>query len=135
MFGKKKLITKNDFDRIQNIINSITDNEYVLSTKKLKEKLRKAKIVDSKEIKSSVITMNTKFRLRNLGNGSKKECILVFPDDSDPRKNKISIFENIGADLFSQEEGEIIYWANGEDAYYLIENILYQPEAEGDYNL
>ena len=37
--------------------------------------------------------------------------------------------------MFSQEEGEIIYWANGEDAYYLIENILYQPEAEGEYHL
>ncbi len=135
MFNKKKLITKYDFERIQNIINSINDNEYILSTKKLEEKLKKAKIVDSKEIKSSVITMNTKFRLRNLGNGSKKECILVFPNDSDPQNNKISIFENIGAELFSHEEGEIIYWANGEDAYYVIENILYQPEAEGDYYL
>jgi regulator of nucleoside diphosphate kinase len=135
MFNKKKLITKYDFERIQNIINSINDNEYVLSTKKLEEKLKKAKLVDSKEIKSSIITMNTKFRLRNLGNGSEKECILVFPNDSDPQNNKISIFENIGAELFSHEEGEIIYWANGEDAYYLIENILYQPEAAGDYHL
>ncbi len=135
MFGKKKLITKRDYERIQNIINSIHDNEYIQSTKKLEEKLKRAKIVDSKEIKPSIITINTKFRLRNIGNGSEKECMLVFPNESDPKKNKISIFDDIGSEVFSHEEGEIIYVANGVDEYYLIENILYQPEAEGDYSL
>ncbi len=135
MFGKKHLITRYDYERIINTLNSGDILADFSAIKKLKEKIKKAKLIDSKEIKSTVITMNSRFRLKNLGNGIKKECSLVFPADCDPSNNKISILDNIGAEIISHETGEVIRLKNGEDAYYLIEDIIYQPEAAGDYHL
>jgi len=134
MFGKKILITKYDYDRLQKMLNSNIHDEYPQPVEKLKEKIKKAKLIDSREIRPTVITMNSRFILKNLGNGKKKELALVFPGESDPDKNKISIFDRFGAELFTHEEGEVIN-ISGDDSFYLIENITYQPEAAGDYHL
>jgi transcription elongation GreA/GreB family factor len=135
MLSSKKIITKYDYERIQNILASIDTDEYKQQIRKLKEKFKGAKLIDPKKIKSTIITMNTRFKLKNLDNGFKKECVLVFPEESDQKNNKISIFDEIGSELFAHEIGDVIHFNNKEDAYYLIEDILYQPEAAGDYNL
>jgi regulator of nucleoside diphosphate kinase len=135
MFGTKRLVTKYDYERIQKVLSFINPFDYYQSIEKLKQKFKKAKLIDSKKIKPTVITMNSRFRLKNLGNGSKREFVLVFPSDSDPKSNKISIFDDIGAEIFAHEKGEVVRFNNGEDAYYMIEDIIYQPEAAGDYHL
>ncbi|MFH0974245.1 MAG: GreA/GreB family elongation factor [Spirochaetota bacterium] len=135
MFNTKRLITKYDYERIQKVLSFINPFEYYRSIERLKEKFKKAKFIDSRKIKPTVITMNSKFRLKNLGNGMHRDFVLVFPDDSDPKSNKISIFDDIGSEIFAHEKGEVVHLQNGEDAYYLIEDIIYQPEAAGDYNL
>jgi regulator of nucleoside diphosphate kinase len=135
MFNNKRLITKYDYERIQKILNYVNPHEYYRSIEKLKEKFRKAKLVDSKKIKSTVITMNSRFRIKNLGNGFKREFCLVFPDESDPENNKVSIFDEIGSEIFAHEQGDVINLGNSEDSYYLIEDVIYQPEAAGHYHL
>jgi regulator of nucleoside diphosphate kinase len=135
MFGKKHFITRDDYERIINIIKSLDNLADFSVIKNLNRKFKKAKLIDPKEIKSTVITMNSRFRLKNLGNGIKKEFSLVFPKDCDPLKNKISILDKIGAEIISRETGEVICLKNGEESYYLIEDVIYQPEAAGDYHL
>jgi regulator of nucleoside diphosphate kinase len=135
MFNNKRLITKNDYERIQKVLSYVNPHDSYRSIEKLKEKFKKAKLVDSNKIKSTVITMNSRFRIKNLGNGLKREFSLVFPDESDPDKNKVSIFDEIGSEIFAHEQGDVINLGNSEDSYYLIEDIIYQPEAAGDYNL
>jgi regulator of nucleoside diphosphate kinase len=135
MFNNKRLITKYDYERIQKVLSYINPYECCRSVEKLRNKFKKAKLIDSKKIKSTVITMNSRFRLRNLGNGFKKEFVLVFPSESDPKNNKISIFDDIGSEIFAHEQGDVIRLENSDDAYYLIEAVIYQPEAAGDYHL
>jgi regulator of nucleoside diphosphate kinase len=133
MFRKTKyMITRFDYDRIVKIIDQInTDDSCV---KKIKEKLKKAKVIEPREINSNIITMNTRFRLKNLGNGARNEFILVFPDQRAPEKNQVSIFDFLGTEVFCNKVGEVVPSAN-RDCFYLIENIIYQPEAAGDYHL
>jgi regulator of nucleoside diphosphate kinase len=135
MFNGKRLITKYDYERIQKILSYVNPYEYYRSIEILKEKFKKAKLVDPKKIKSTVITMNSRFRIKNLGNGLKREFVLVFPDESDPKNNKVSIFDDIGSEIFAHEQGDVINLGNSEDSYYLIEDVIYQPEAAGDYHL
>lgn len=134
MFKKKYLITKFDYDRLQNIIHA-QRNRNNQSIRKLENKFKKAKLIDPTEIKGTIITMNTKFRLKDLGNGLKKEYALVFPEDSDPHQNRVSVLDKFGSELFSHEQGDVIRWTEGTEAYYLVESIIYQPEAAGDYHL
>jgi len=133
MFKKNKyLITRFDYDRIIKIIAQIKPDDPCV--KKIKDKLKKAKVIESREIKPDVITMNTRFRLKNLGNGARNEFILVFPDQRAPEKNQVSIFDFLGTEVFCNTVGEVVPSAN-RDCFYLIENIIYQPEAAGDYHL
>lgn len=133
MFKKTKyMITRFDYERIVKIIDQINPDDS--SVKKLKEKLKKAKVIEPREINSNIITMNTRFRLKNLGNGARNEFILVFPDQRTPEKNQVSIFDFLGTEVFCNTVGEVVPSAN-RDCFYLIENIIYQPEAAGDYHL
>ncbi|MFA5518330.1 MAG: hypothetical protein WDA74_03665 [Spirochaetota bacterium] len=126
------MITKLDYDRIAKIIDSL--NPLDTSVKKIKDKLKKARIIEPEKIEPIIITMNTKFRLKNLGNGMRNEFILVFPDQRDPEKNHVSIFDFLGTEVFCHKVGEVIPSANN-DCFFLIENIIYQPEAAGDFHL
>lgn len=133
LFKKKKyMITSLDNDRISKIIDTL--NPYDSSVIKIKDKLKKARIIEPRDIEPIVITMNTRFRLKNLGNGTRNEFILVFPDQRAPEKNYISIFDYLGTEVFCHQVGEVIPSANN-DCFFLIENIIYQPEAAGDYHL
>ncbi len=133
LFKKKKyIITSLDYDRIAKIIDSF--NPHDSSVKKIKDKLKKARIIEPQKIEPIIITMNTKFRLKNLGNGMRNEFVLVFPDQRAPEKNHVSIFDFLGTEAFCHKVGEVIPSANN-DCFFLIENIIYQPEAAGDFHL
>lgn len=133
LFKKRKyMITKSDYARILEIIDSLDSED--ICVKKIKEKMKKARIIDPEEIKPNVITMNTRFRLKNLGNGSRKEFVLVFPEQRALEENRISIFDFLGTEVFCHEVGEVIS-ADRNDSFFLIENIIYQPEAAGDFHL
>ena len=133
LFKKKKyIITSLDYDRIAKIIDSF--NPHDSSVKKIKDKLKNARIIEPQKIEPIIITMNTKFQLKNLGNGMRNEFMLVFPDQRAPEQNHVSIFDFLGTEAFCHKVGEVIPSANN-DCFFLIENIIYQPEAAGDFHL
>lgn len=135
MFGKNYYITRFDFERIQNILDTLKPDEYTHSVRKLKEKFKKSKLVNPEDIKPNIITMNSQFVLRNLGNGIKYNYSLVFPHEADYLRNKVSVLDSIGAEILSLEVGAVVHSSESGDVYYLIEHIIYQPEAAGDYHL
>ncbi len=61
---------------------------------------------------------------------------LVFPDNSDVTEGKISILAPIGTALLGYKVGDIIEWKVPRGMAKLeVKEILYQPEAAGDYHL
>ena len=125
MIKKPIYITKYDKKRLESLIND-----------DLKKEIHKAKIVDSKEIPDDVITMNSKFRLKDLDSNEESVYTLVFPDDENIYENKISIYAPMGIALIGYRVGDIIEWPVpcGRLRIKVLE-ILYQPEASGDYHL
>lgn len=98
--------------------------------------LKKGKIVDSKEIPGDVITMNSKVNFTDIESGLNFTYWLVFPQDSNPDENKISVLSPIGAALLGYRCGDVISLEVPTGQKKLkVEKIIYQPEAEGDYNL
>ncbi len=80
--------------------------------------------------------MNSKIRIKNLN--TKEEMIfqLVFPDDVDSSQDKISVLAPIGTAVIGYKVEDIIEWKVPVGLARLkIEEILYQPEAVGDYHL
>jgi len=133
---KHKVFTRYDYERIYDIIRnggaaSAMDARNIDT---LKHDLEHSRLVDSQEIRSNVVTMNSKFCLMNLGNGKKRVCSLVFPQDCKD-EDTISVFSGMGMQILGSTIGTVIKTAPDGDQYTVIEEILYQPEASGHYHL
>ncbi len=137
---KKRTIYISSFDKerlmrlIENSDNyNNPDKNYL---KELEKELDRGKIVEPKNIPHNAITMNSKVRLKDLDSGEKITYMLVFPDEADINKNKISILAPIGTALIGYRVGDTIEWEVPAGLRRLkVEEILYQPEASGHYHL
>lgn len=130
-------ITEFDLNRLQALIQQANpqdrDKHHL---QKLSEELEQAEIVSPEEIPNDVITMNSRVRLRDGDTGEEITYTLVFPRNADIQKQKISILAPIGTALIGYRVGDIIEWNVPAGLRRLkVEEILYQPEAAGDYHL
>lgn len=104
--------------------------------KALDAELRKAKIVESKAIPKTVVTMNTRLVFSDLEDGTKREVTLVFPSDVNIDLGYMSVLAPIGTALLGYAKGDDIEWPVPDGVRRIhIEDILYQPEAAGDLHL
>ncbi len=136
----KKLIYITDFDmkRLKELVKVARefgkeDEQYL---RELESELDRGNIAKSKDIPNNVITMNSKVCLRDVDTQKGMIYWLVFPDSADPDQDRISILTPIGTALLGYKKGDIIEWKVPAGIVKLeVEEILYQPEAAGDYHL
>ena len=129
-------VTEPDYHRLSALIETTrerngVDIEYL---KKLEAELDRAEIVDPKNIPDNVITMRSKVRLKDLVTGQANTYSLVFPTEADFSEGKISVLAPIGTAILGYKSGDTIEWSVPSGLRRLkVDEILYQPEAAGDY--
>jgi len=80
--------------------------------------------------------MNTRVKVQDVDSKEHMEFILVFPQDADYEQKKVSLLAPLGAALLGSQIGQTVrYQAPGGTSTILVEEIMYQPEASGDYDL
>lgn len=137
---EKRRIYINAFDKTR-LMKLIEHNDILRNPDKnylfeLEKELNRGEIVEPKDIPKDVITMNSSVHLKDLDSGEEITYTLVFPGISDISENKISILAPIGTALIGYRVGDIIEWKVPAGLRRLkVEEILYQPEAAGDYDL
>ena len=110
------------------------DDMYKKHIYDLEKELKNAVIVEPKDIPSDIVTMNSKFRIKDLDTNEETVYTLVFPFDADLEQNKLSILAPIGVAVIGYKLGDIIEWdVPAGKKRIKIEEILYQPEREGNY--
>ncbi|WP_299247961.1 nucleoside diphosphate kinase regulator [uncultured Cytophaga sp.] len=132
------VINKLDFSRIQKCIsdakqaNSIT----VVEATNLMKELRLGQQLEPEEIPSDVVTMNSIVKIAFLDSKRTVEFQLVYPDKADLKNNKISIFSPIATALIGYKVGDEIEWCVPAGMTKIrIEEIVFQPEAAGQFNI
>lgn len=131
-------ITEPDYQRLCDLIEITrerngVDREYL---NKLEAELDRAQIVDPKHIPADVITMRSKVRLKDLVSGEANTYSLVFPKEADFSEGKISVLAPIGTAILGFKRGDTIEWPVPSGVRRLkVDEILYQPEAAGNYEL
>ena len=135
---KQVIITKQDYNKINRSIteakarNSIKKEE----AEKLLAELKSAKIVDQAEIDKDVVTMNSIVKIHFQNNKTNMEFQLVYPADADLKQKKISIFSAVASALIGYRVGDEIDWLIPSGmTKIVIDEVLYQPEAAGDFDL
>ena len=102
----------------------------------LEEELDRASTVASEKIPANVVTMNSRIRVKDLDSGKEMSIQLVFPSEADFEQGKISILAPIGTALIGYRAGDTVEWTVPAGTRRLrIEEVLYQPEAAGDFHL
>ncbi|MGD9874920.1 MAG: nucleoside diphosphate kinase regulator [Kiritimatiellia bacterium] len=137
MKNRKISITKFDFARLKELLAVANDFDRTRSDlKALAAELDSGHLVDSKDVAPTVITMNSRFKIRDLETKEDEEYTLVFPADADFEAGRISVLSPVGTALLGYSEGETVEWAVPAGKRRMkIEKILYQPEAAGDFHL
>jgi regulator of nucleoside diphosphate kinase len=102
----------------------------------LEKELYRAVLVDPPNIPRDVITMNSKVIITDTESGEKTTYTLVFPSAANISENKLSIMAPLGMALLGYRTGDIIEWPVPSGVRKLkVDEIIYQPEAAGDYHL
>ncbi|MBN2159423.1 MAG: nucleoside diphosphate kinase regulator [Spirochaetes bacterium] len=133
---KEIFITKFDYTRLRSLVGS-GQGKGGDAISRLSNELARAEKVDPEAIASDVVTMNSTFRLKDLdASDDTRVLTLVFPDDADFEKGKISVLSPVGVAVLGYRAGDVIRWdVPAGKKSFRIEGIVYQPEAAGDYYL
>ncbi|WP_224652915.1 nucleoside diphosphate kinase regulator [Pectobacterium versatile] len=102
----------------------------------LNEELDRAEILPSASIPSHVVTMNSRVRFRDLNTNEEHIRTLVYPAAVKDSKEPLSVMAPLGAALLGMHVGNSIAWQlpNGEETRIEVLELLYQPEAAGEYH-
>lgn len=132
-------ISRYDLDRLRELIEVVRafgHKEGLANADALDAELTTAHVTNPREVPPDVVTMNSKVRIRNLDDGSDRILMLVFPKDADLRKENLSILNPLGMAVFGRRVEDVFMVTTGNESIsYRVEQILYQPEAVGDYHL
>jgi regulator of nucleoside diphosphate kinase len=130
-------ITQYDLERLDDLIaDKRATGEKSVYLNDLEKELERARIVESKDIPGDVITMNSKVRLKDLDTGEETVLFLVFPADANIEEDKISILAPVGTGMIGYRVGDVLEWEVPAGMRKLeVLEILYQPEAAGDFHL
>jgi regulator of nucleoside diphosphate kinase len=80
--------------------------------------------------------MNSRVRLKDLETNEEKVYTLVFPSEADLSQQKIYVLAPIGTAILGYRIGDTVEWRVSAGVKNMrIEDILFQPEAEGHYQL
>lgn len=131
-------ITKFDMDRLTELIDGLrlSPKANQANLDLLEKELCRAVLVDPQNIPRDVITMNSKVSVTDTDSGEKMTYTLVFPSAANITENKLSVLAPLGMALLGYRKGDVIKWPVPSGIRKLkVGEIIYQPEAAGDYHL
>ena len=127
-----------DLARVKQRIQWVEPRSPISSSEieRLQKELDRAKVMEPNKIPGDVITMNSVVRVKYLTTHKEFIIQLVYPEDANIKENKVSIFAPIGAALLGYKKGDTIHWnAPGGSIRVQVEDVLFQPEAAGEFSL
>ena len=132
------IVNRLDYLRILKQIDEARLNKTidVSEAEKLLHELNSAIILDPDKIPGDVVTMNSVVKISFADSGKQQEFKIVYPNDSNFKEKKVSIFSPIATALIGFRVGDLIEWiVPGGLTKIRIDEIIYQPEASGDFTV
>ena len=127
------LITEKDFLRIKHVLSFQKSEDF----ENLELELDRASIINDNEVPNDLVTMNSKVKFLNIQENKEMTISLVYPSDANFSEGKISVLASLGSAIIGLRVGQEINWMfpDGKTRSLRILEVLYQPEANGDWHL
>lgn len=132
------VVTQTDLERLREHVQAARSSwrSYVPTVEILEQRLRRAQVVSSEETPGHTITMNSRFRIRDLRTGQTDIRTLAYPWEADEDQGRWSVLSPFGLAALGTQVGDFIWWNEDESSHTArIEDLCYQPESAGDRNL
>jgi regulator of nucleoside diphosphate kinase len=138
MQREKSIITDLDHQRLRSALKQAArredDDQERLDS--LRQRVREARVVSPKDVPGNVVTMNSLVVLRSLDSGAPVTMRLAYPHEARRSPHSVSVSGPLGTAMLGKRVGQIIRWPRGRtDRRMRIQQVLYQPEAAGDFDL
>ena len=129
-------LTDKDYNRLLQMVQSQRQKNGLFVVAALSQELKRAKVVSPTEIPADVITMNSRVRLKEMKSAAELDIDIVYPKDADVGKRKVSVLAPVGTAVLGCKVGDEVKWPVAQGMVtYKVEELIYQPEAAGDFNL
>ncbi|MBI4290116.1 MAG: nucleoside diphosphate kinase regulator [Betaproteobacteria bacterium] len=132
-------VTDQDYNRLKRLLAGLMQQSRGMQAgvDTLEEVLDLARVVHPEKVPESVVTMNSRVLFEDLRTSEKSTVTIVYPDDADPSSGTISVLSPVGAALLGESEGAKVDLPLPHDRTRRIKiiDVLYQPEAQGDFAL
>ena len=99
-------VTKYDMERLRLLV----DQEGKDGCPELRTRLISANVVPGGAIPPDVVTMNSNVLVQDMSTGNKRVLRLVFPEDEDFRRGRVSVTRPLGAALLGSRKGDELAW-------------------------
>ena len=134
---RRPLISSIDFDRLSQLVEAAQYRRtHSALLTGLKSELENRDVIAPICVPRGVVTMNSRVRLSDTTSGQSETYTLVYPEEADITREKLSVLAPLGAALLGSRAGQTIRVNTPGGVRRLkVERILYQPEAAGDYHL
>jgi regulator of nucleoside diphosphate kinase len=133
-----RTITDADRDRLLRMTERLraVGDPFAAHLRELKSGVAEAMAVPAAHIGADVVTMNSVVRARDLESGRVEAFTLVYHGDSGMFDSRLSVLTQLGSAALGSRVGDVIEWKVARGTRRLrIEEIIYQPEAAGDFDL
>ena len=99
--------------------------------------LRSAVVVPPDRMPADVVTMRSRLVLKDVESGTRREVVLVYPEEERAHDGHVSELSPVGVALLGLSEGALVAWPlpSGRTAVLTVESVRYQPEAAGELHL
>ena len=129
-------LTDKDYNRLLQVVQLQRQKNGLFVVAALSQELKRAKVVSAKEIPADVITMNSRVRLKEMRSAAELDLDIVYPKDADVGKRKVSVLAPVGTAVLGCKVGDEVKWPVAQGMVtYKVQELIYQPEAAGDFNL
>ncbi|MCC6239069.1 MAG: GreA/GreB family elongation factor [Phycisphaerales bacterium] len=133
------LLSNMDHQRLASMLRSIqqapsADEQRCLQRlRDLERRLAGSQVVDPDQVPPDVVTMNTRLQAVDEQSGRQQELTLVFDDDADIFRRRLSVLSPLGIALLGKRQGQMATWkTRGKLRRMRVQRIVYQPEAAGE---
>ena len=137
--AREILLTERDVVRLESLLDTVRRRapEERGSAEALERRVDAARIVESRAIAPQVVTMNSVVSLIDCETRTTMQLALVYPQDAGTDRTRVSVLSPVGRALLGAHVGDAFrVTVPGErDRELLVAEIVYQPEANGRYDL
>ena len=129
--SSERMLTKADHVRLRRLAAQLQP----AASQAVRPLLERSYLVPSPAIPASVITMHTQVLLQDDFRGESSRITLCYPADAEPARGFVSVLSPMGGSLVGAAGGDVVRWrtVGGEHRASRVVEVLFQPEAQGDY--